>query len=205
MQNPFTLFIYDTSVLWFSNTFVWKCPTARILDFYNQHVGAHYLDVGVGSGYFLDKCQFPTPTPTLTIVDLNATSLQMTANRIRRYQPTTVRANILEPLPLTGSFESVGINYVLHCLPGTMESKAVVFENLKPLLNKGGVVFGTTVLGKGVRHNALARSFLRTYNAKGIFSNSQDSQEALERVLDEHFREYQVHVVGCVAFFQGKI
>lgn len=205
VYNPFTLSIYDTSVLWFSNTFVWKCPTPRILDFYNQHVGVHHLDVGVGSGYFLDRCQFPTPTPALTIVDLNATSLRMTAKRIRRYQPTTVRANILEPLPLTSTFDSVGINYLLHCLPGTMESKAIVFENLKSVLNKGGVVFGTTVLGKGVRHNALARSFLRTYNVKGFFSNMQDSQAALEQALSQHFGEYNVYVVGCVAFFYGRI
>lgn len=95
IYNPLTLFIYDMSVLWFSNTFVWKCPTARILDFYNQHVATQHLDVGVGTGYFLDRCQFPTSNPTLTIVDLNTNSLQVTANRIKRYQPTVVRAKTL--------------------------------------------------------------------------------------------------------------
>lgn len=205
VYNPFTLFIYDTSVLWFSNTFVWKCPTARILDFYNQHVGTQHLDVGVGSGYFLDTCQFPTPNPTLTIVDLNTNSLQVTANSIKRYQPIVVRANVLEPLPITTSFDSIGINYVLHCLPGTMENKAVVFKNLKPLVNKGGVIFGATILGKGVQHNALAQSFLQTYNTKGIFSNTEDSQGSLEKVLRQYFDAYDVHVVGCVAFFQARV
>lgn len=205
VYNPLTLFIYDAGVLWFSNNFAWKCPTARILDFYNQSIGAQHLDIGVGTGYFLDKCTFPTPTPTITIVDLNTSSLQVTANRIKRYHPTTVRANVLEPLPITASFDSIGINYVLHCLPGTMKSKGVVFKNLKPLLNTGGVVFGTTILGRGIHHNALAHRLLRTYNAKGIFSNTEDSRETLEQVLSQHFSLYDVHVVGCVAFFRGRV
>ncbi|HEX6291722.1 MAG TPA: class I SAM-dependent methyltransferase [Herpetosiphonaceae bacterium] len=199
------LSVYDLIVLWFSNRFAWRCPTPQILDFYNRQVGAQHLDIGVGTGYFLDKCRFPTPNPAITIVDLNANSLRATAERIKRYQPTSIRANVLEPLPVSTSFDSIGINYVLHCLAGNMESKAVVFDNLKPLLKPGGVVFGTTILGRGVRHNALARTLMRVYNAKGIFGNTEDSQAALEQALGQHFREYQVFVVGCVAFFRGSV
>jgi ubiquinone/menaquinone biosynthesis C-methylase UbiE len=205
VYNPLILFFYDTLVLWFSNNYAWKASTARMLDFYNQHVGAQHLDVGVGTGYFLDHCRFPTSTPDITIVDLNANSLHTTARRIARYQPSMVRANVLESLPITTAFDSIGINYLLHCLPGTMESKAVVFQHLKPLLKPGGVLFGTTILGQGVPHNALARTLLRTYNAKGIFGNTQDSQAALQRALSQHFNEYDLHIVGCVAFFQARV
>lgn len=126
-----TLLIYDFFVLGFSNTFAWRCPSRVILDFYNEHVTANHLDVGVGTGYFLDRCHFPSPNPRITLVDLNENSLAMTSHRLARYHPTTHTANILEPLQITGPrFDSVGFSYLLHCLPGTMKDKEMVFRNL---------------------------------------------------------------------------
>jgi len=199
------LSVYDLFVLGFSNRFAWKCPSQRILDFYNEHVSAEHLDVGVGTGYFLDKCRFPSPTPAITLADLNPNSLQRTAKRLRRYNPVTCVANVLEPLPIEpASFDSVGLNYLLHCLPGDMRSKAIVFRNLRPLLRPGGVVFGTTILGQGVPQNALARTLMRLYNARGIFGNAGDIRSDLETILQESFRDGSVRVVGCVAFFVGR-
>jgi hypothetical protein len=59
------LSVYDFYVLGFSNSFVWQCPSRLILAFYNEHISGKQLDVGVGTGYFLDKCQFPVPIPRL--------------------------------------------------------------------------------------------------------------------------------------------
>ncbi|MDJ0799868.1 MAG: class I SAM-dependent methyltransferase [Calothrix sp. MO_167.B12] len=148
--------------------------------------------------------QFPNPTPSIALVDLNPNSLEYTAQRIHRYQPTTLFADIFQPLPLESTFDSIGINYLLHCLPGNnILSKSVVFRNLKALLNDGGVIFGTTILGQGVSHNFFARKLMRTYNAKGIFDNTNDTREDLEIILKEHFRTYDIQIVGCVAFFAG--
>lgn len=137
VRNKPVISVYDVSVLWFSNLFVWKCPTRHILAFYNQHVSSNHLDVGVGTGYFLDKCRFPTANPRITLLDINEVNLQRTSERIRRYQPETHQATVLEPIDLgQRSFDSVGMNYVLHCLPGNLMSKAVVFESLKQCLNQ---------------------------------------------------------------------
>lgn len=198
------LLIYDLSVLWFSNTFVWKCPTKQILNFYNQHVSANHLDVGVGTGYFLDKCQFPTQAPAITLLDLSRDSLTIATTRINRYQPHSVHANVLKPLPLTGSFDSIGLNYVMHCLPGTMFEKATVFESLKARLSNVGVLFGTTILGDAVPQGVLAQKFNGIYNRTGIFSNLHDSEAALHNVLQAHFDVFTLHVVGCVAFFTAR-
>jgi ubiquinone/menaquinone biosynthesis C-methylase UbiE len=204
-SKPF-LSVYDFYVLGFSNTFVWQCPSRLILAFYNGHISGKHLDVGVGTGYFLDKCQFPVPHPTLAVADLNPNSLQATVKRLQRHHPRAYIANVMEPLPIEVEFDSIAINYLLHCLPGNISDKGVVFKNLKPLLSEnGGVVFGTTILGTGVRQNALARILLRVYNSKGIFGNTYDRATDLERVLKENFRDYSLHVVGCVAFFAGRI
>lgn len=205
IYNKTVLSIYDLYVLGFSNSFAWRCPSRLILNFYNEHISDKHLDVGVGTGYFLDKCKFPTPTPTIALADLNENSLQTTAKRLKRYKPTTHVANVMEPLRIeSADFNSIALNYLLHCLPGNILSKGTVFAHLNPLLNNGGVIFGTTILGKGVKQNFLNRTLMRIYNSKGIFDNFDDSASDLERVLKDNFNEYTVHIEGCVAFFMGR-
>lgn len=86
-----------------------------------------------------------------------------------------------------------------------MLSKGVVFSHLKPLLNDGGVVFGTTILGTGVQHGRWARKALKGNNEIGLFNNINDSLLDLESVLHVHFRTYSTHTVGSVAFFIGHV
>jgi hypothetical protein len=69
------LAIYDALVLGLSCRFVWKCPAPSLLDWYNGHVSANHLDVGVGTGYFLDRCHFPSATPRIVLADLSESSL----------------------------------------------------------------------------------------------------------------------------------
>jgi len=73
---------YDLVVLGVSNRFIWKCPTQRLLEHYNLHVSANHADVGVGTGYFLDKCRFPSPTPRIALIDLNQNTLDFASRRI---------------------------------------------------------------------------------------------------------------------------
>jgi Methyltransferase domain len=155
--TPAALAFYDLAVLGFSNSFIWKCPSRLILDFYNQHISDRHLDIGVGTGYFLDRCQFRSSAPTIALLDLNPNSLSKTATRLRRYNPSCHMGNVLQPIDigLTG-FGSIGLNYLLHCVPGDLASKSIVFQHLKPLLRDGGVMFGSTILGKGVSHGFLA-------------------------------------------------
>jgi hypothetical protein len=204
-SRPF-LAVYDLYVLGFSNRFIWQCPSRLILDFYNQHVSGKHLDVGVGTGYFLDKCTFPVPNPTIALVDLNENSLHVTAKRLRRYNPSIHVANVLEPFQMEpAGFGSVAINYLLHCLPGNLLRKGIVFKNLKAQLDhRGGVIFGTTILGKGVRRTFPAKVLMQAYNAKGIFANLDDHAADLEDILKANFRDYFLRVIGCVAFFAGQ-
>lgn len=203
--TPLTLALYDLAVLQFSNSFVWQCSSQVLLDFYNQHISDKHLDIGVGTGYFLNKCRFPSPTPEIALFDLNPHSLAKSAKRLRRYNPSCHMGNVLQPIDIGMSgFNSISLNYLLHCLPGTLASKSIVFENVKPLLTDGGVIFGSTILGEGVRHNPLAKQLMKIYNAKGIFSNLSDRQSDLEAGLKAHFAEHTIHIQGCVALFSTR-
>ncbi|MBI1354253.1 MAG: methyltransferase type 12 [Acidobacteria bacterium] len=195
------LSFYDLLVHKVSNRFAWRCPTDLMIDHYEQHLADPHLDVGVGTGFFLDKARFPVPEPRVTLLDPNRHCLDSAARRIARYQPSKVAADALAPLPELGRFGSIGLLYVLHCLPGTMASKAVIFDRLKPLLADGGTLFGATILDDDEDANAVARALMGFYNRKGIFSNREDSQQALELELRRRFERVEISREGCVALF----
>ncbi len=143
IYTPLYLYIYDWFVLQFAFRWIWKCPQNNILHLYNSHVCSRHADIGVGIGFFLKKCRFPTSQPTLLLIDANQDSLNITQRRLRQFHPQTHQANILEPIHYKGEpFSSIGLCSVLHCLPGPISQKAPrVFENLKPLLAADGVLF----------------------------------------------------------------
>jgi 2-polyprenyl-3-methyl-5-hydroxy-6-metoxy-1,4-benzoquinol methylase len=197
--------VYDFIVLGLSNRLIWKCPTQRLLEHYNQHTTASHLDVGVGTGYFLDRCRFPSTTPRVALMDLNQNALDFASHRIARYKPETYIRNVLEPISIDAAkFDSIGINYLLHCLPGTMESKSMAFDHLKALMNPDAVIFGSTLLQHGVERSWTAKRLMDFYNKKGIFSNENDGIDGLQHALDQRFRSVSVEIVGCAALFSAR-
>ena len=206
VYTAFTLRVYDLLVLGFSNRFIWRCRSSKMLGRYDSHVGASHLDVGVGTGWFLDHCRWPVESPKITLLDLNENSLSAASERIRRYAPATVQANVLDRVDLgDAQFNSIGANFLFHCLPGGLEVKAAtVASNLRPYLASGGVFFGSTILGRGVSHNLFGRRLMRLYNRKRIFSNLEDDQRGLEQGLASELTDVQIEVVGAVALFAGR-
>ncbi|UQA56169.1 class I SAM-dependent methyltransferase [Polyangium aurulentum] len=202
VYTPLKLKLYDLYVLGINNRFFWHCPTRTLLDHYNRHVSANHLDVGVGSGYFLDHCRFPEASPRLVLMDLSPHSLEATARRVARHRPRTIRSNVLEPVAFDGEpFDSIGMSYLLHCVPGSIREKAVAFDHLGKLLKPGGKLFGATLLSGGVERTFAARKVMDLFNAKGVFHNDRDTLDDLERALGERFRDVSIRTVGSAALF----
>lgn len=198
------LSIYDFWVLGVSNRYFWRCPTELISRHFTAHVSPNHLDVGVGSGYYL-KHDLPKNTQRIALMDLNENSLEKASNSVSVVSPEVYCADVLAPLNLDiGQFDSISINYLLHCLPGDLHSKSVALENLKSLLNEGGQLFGSTILGRGTKQNACAKRLMSIYNKKGIFSNQADDVDGLKKVLESHFSNVKIELVGCVALFSGQ-
>lgn len=205
VYTPALLRLYDLLVLGLSNRFIWKCPTPRLLAHYDAHVTGNHLDVGVGTGYFLDHCRFPTASPRIALMDLNENALRFAANRVARHAPRTYRRNVLAPIAFEAApFDSVGVNYLLHCLPGAIDEKAVLFDHLKPLMREGAVLFGSTLLQGGAPRSAAARRLMAFYNRKGVFSNDRDDLDGLRRALQSRFSDVSIEIVGCAALFSAR-
>ena len=207
-QRPFnraTLAVYDALVLELTCRHIWRCASERTLDFYRKHLSANHLEVGVGTGFFLDHATFPVERRRLGLLDLNPNCLERTAARVARYRPEIYEANVLEPIRIaTPRFDSIALNYVLHCLPGALANKGIAFANLAKLLNPGGTLFGATVLNGGVPRPLAARTFMWLCNATGVFSNVHDDKNALEAALKRHLRDVHIEICGCVALFHGR-
>jgi hypothetical protein len=203
VYTPLVLRAYDLLVLGFSNRFAWQCRSGKLLEQYDRNVGRRHLDLGVGTGWFLDRCKWPVEQPDITLLDLNENSLSKAALRLRRYAPKTVRANVLEPFPVGNArFESAAANYLLHCLPGRIDAKTgTLARNVYPYLEPGGVLFGSTILSRGVPHTRIGRRLMQIYNEKGVFSNADDDERGLERGLASVFKDVEIEVVGAVAVF----
>lgn len=198
--TPFFLSIYDWFVLKFMTGLVWKSPKLPIVERYSRLVGRRHLDVGPGTGYFLDKADLD-PDTEITLLDPNVHVLRHSARRLEWMSPHTVEADVLKPLPALGPFDSAGLNGVLHCLPGPQEAKAVAVRNIASVLTPDGTLFGMTILGSSAQHTASARFFLTRLNQQGTFDNLGDTAEGLRAILVDSFRDVDVEVDGSVAHF----
>lgn len=209
IYTSFNLNFYNLVVLGISNAIFWKCPTARILAFYDQHVTDNHLDIGVGTGYYLDRCKFPSSSPRLGIMDINKPSLDRTAKLIARYSPEVYVADLYKKdqiAQVQGKFDSIALCYLFHCMPGNLETKLQTFENLLPILNPGGRVFGATILGKGgAKKSMLTRWRMNQLNAAGVLHNLDDDYESLEAGLNRYFVDCKIEVVEHVALFSAKL
>ena len=203
IYTPLMLSVYDLLVHGLSNRFAWRCPTRRLLDLYRAHLSTDHLEAGVGTGFFLDRAG-PSRFDRLALVDINRHCLDRAGRRLARLDPALYQANLLAPIELDAPpFASVGLTYVLHCLPGRMSEKLRAVDHLRPLMGNGAVLFGATILGRGVASNRAARALLDLYNARGVFNNREDDLASLSDGLRRRFDTVEIEQEGCVALFRA--
>jgi len=153
IYTPSMLSIYDVVVHGLSNHVAWRCPTRKLLDLYRANLSANHLEAGVGTGYFLDRAGRPD-FERLVLLDINRNCLARAERQLARFKLALCEANLLAPLNLDlAPFSSVGFTYVLHCLPGRMSDKLVALDRLRPLMDQRAVLFGATILGRGIAPN----------------------------------------------------
>ncbi|MEV7676870.1 class I SAM-dependent methyltransferase [Streptomyces sp. NPDC088752] len=195
---------YDLIVLALACRIGLGCPRGVMLERYNRLVGADHLDIGPGTGYFLDNCRFPVREPRISLLDLNEDALDIASRRVARYRPTVHHRDALQPLDLGDArFDSVALNLILHCLPGPLTRKSIVFDHLAPYVKPGGRIFGSTVLSHGVRQTSRSRLLMDRLNNTGVFNNREDRLQDLHYELGRRFERYKVTVRGTVALFEA--
>ena len=201
--NPVMLAIYDVWVLSFMSRAVLHVPIPPFVENYRAHIGRRHLDVGPGTGYFIEHAAPPEGT-RITLLDPNPHVLRRAGKRLAALHPTVVEADVMKPLPVAGPFDSAALSFVLHCLRGPDANKAIAIRNIADVLTPEGVLFGGTILGLGERHSKPARAFLRAANKQGGFDNLGDTAEGLRTILSASFHEVTVEIFGSAAMFTAE-
>lgn len=203
VYTPLILLVYDLWVVRFSNHWMWRCPKTKQLQQFQQYVTNNHLDIGVGTGYYLQQCTWPENTK-LSLMDLNPNCLETAKKAVAQLNPELHQADIFKPqVALANRFKSISMNFLLHCLPGDMENKSTAIGNAAAMLQENGVLFGATILGDRALHTLPSAMLAAFYNHKGIFSNHNDTLESLERALAAHLKDVSIEVIGAVALFHG--
>jgi hypothetical protein len=182
--TPLTLRFYDPFVLSFSARWIWHCPVERLVENYRWHIRPNHLDVGPGTGYFLEHSGLERGSE-VTLLDPNMEVLRHAATRLDGYDVTAVEADVLKPLPVRGP----------------MARKSAAIRNIASVLHPEGLFFGSTVLGDEGNHGWAARRMLNAYNGRGSFDNRTDTEENVRQVLDASFEHVEYEVVGSIAIW----
>jgi len=203
--NKLSLIFYDFILYGIVSKYAWGSSIQRLDAHYKKYVTSNHLEVGVGTGYLLNRVVFDSTQPRLVLMDLSVPCLEKTKRKVSRYKPTTYVQNLLEPIQhAIPVFDSISINYVMHCIPGNLKEKTIALTHLKTLLSQHGVLFGTTVLSEGVAKNFLAKPAMWLLNLLGVFNNHQDNTQDLKTHLEKNFQVLEFQVVGVTAFFAVK-
>ena len=91
---------------------------------YDEHMQSPYLDIGVGTGYLLDKCRPPTASPDITLMGLNPNPLAF-ASKAARSLPAKDPQQRARAIRVARGLLPVGRPQLASALlPGDMASKA---------------------------------------------------------------------------------
>lgn len=178
IYNPVTLRMYDAGVLGLTNTAIWRCPTRELVDHYRQHTGARHLDIGPGTGYYLQRID----PEVITLLDLNPSSLARARSRIGDHIAVDeLQQSYFDPIDPGQQWDSIALNFLLHCIPdrAKWDRLARLRENLCP----GGTIFGSTVITDPATATVLARTLEAVYQRIGVFGNAGDTTDDLAHAL----------------------
>jgi len=202
IYSAFFLRCYDFLIYKVLAPYVWRCGGGHFADLYSLMMSPNHADIGVGTGYFLDCCGYLPGEVRIGLFDLQQNCLDYTAARIARFEPETYRCNALEPINVAAArFDSIALGGILHCIPGDMTQKGVVFDAIKPLMKPGAKVFGYTILNQGIHKTMLSRLVYFLLHQLKVINGDQDSAQQLKTELDKRYKVVEVRTVGCVALF----
>lgn len=197
--------LYNFLILKLSSVLIWRCRTQRLIQLYRSHVSRQHLEVGVGTGYLLNRAVFPSHWVTLHILDCNAKVLRHAYYRLARYNPVMVLCDLMsDDWPALPKQQSIGMNYVWHALEGSLQERGRVFGKLAAQLSENGVLFGSSVVGIHDRMPKLSQQVSRHWLRVGLFNNQSDQPDTLRAILKEYFLEVSVWQEGQVMLFVAK-
>jgi len=169
--------------------------TRKTLDLYRNQLTrtGHHLEVGAKTCWYLMQANAECLPISYTLVDRNKFNLTTSLRTLKQHgikNIETVHADVFD-LPRTDRhFSSVGMNLVFNKMSGNHTTKMDrLIESLKPFFDRDIVFFGSTLVGEIPLH-----PMNRMVHPESLMKT--DTPEHVEVILDRHFEEYSMRVVG---------
>jgi hypothetical protein len=193
---------YDFLIMKVLSPYVWRCPAHHYVDLYRNLMSNNHADIGVGTGYVLDRCEFKPGEARIALFDLQQNCLDYTVKRLARFHPEVYQCDAMEPIRVDADrFDSIALGGILHCIPGNMAKKGAVFDAIEPLMRSGATVFGYTILNHGVKKTLASRITYFILQKLRVINGLEDSATQLALELKKRFTFTDIKVAGCVAIF----
>ena len=192
---------YDFLVNDLNCRYAWRCHKDNIFKNYQKNLKTDHLEIGPGSGYFLKPEFHQKKINKLFLMDINQPILEASKQNLNKYFTNiqTLNFNIFDKPMNSLKIDSVGINYVLHCVPGSLDQK---LEKLYLNLPKNTNIFGATVISDIDRQTPLSKLELKLLNYKGVFNNDLDFSNNFLDFVSKNRLPYSYKIIGNVLIFQ---
>lgn len=196
--------VYDTGLYGFVTPLIWKYKTKDILESYQNNISKNHLEIGVGTGFLIKHSKPEVTDFRLTLMDLNSNCLKKSNHRLSIFNPELIQQDILKPFQgCEDRFDSIGMNYVLHCVDGDFKRKSIVFDHVYASLTGGGIFFGATLLTEGTERNLASILLMKLLSSLCIFTNGSDSLNDFSIALKERFSIVEISVHGSAVVWRA--
>lgn len=199
--------LYDRLVPGLLKPQVWQCPSSRLVEQYRRNCGPVHVDLGPGTGFYLERQMSEREFSRLVLVDARESCLRHAGRRLQAAKPERVRLDMTcqqPPLRIpVESADSVAASFLIHCLPRGLADAGALAGEAARLIGQRGVFFGSTLLPQPAASRLVSRSCTSLFNRIGIFGNRDDSRRGLVSLLESRFARVQIEMAGCVALFRA--
>lgn len=196
---------YDFFVNKINCKYVWQCNEKNIYQLYTNNIQKHHIEIGPGTGYYLKP--FIQNLKTLQLIDINNNILRYANMRLSHpnLKKKITNLNLFKKnntLQVNNKITSIGVNCVLHCVPGPIETN---IDNLinniqKQSKNSKIIIFGSSVINDSEK-NILQDFELGLLNYFRIFDNKQDNKERLITYFEKKQLKYKINKIGSIILF----
>ena len=188
---------YDFFVNNINCKYVWKCDQNNIINMYKKNISPNHIEIGPGTGHFLKNHKFNN----LTLIDVNKDILLECRENLKNNckNINIINTNIFEKNNkiAINNYDSVGMNYVLHCVPNNLSTS---IDNLVDNIPKKDYkIFGSTVIPNSTYTLANLEIFL--LNKMKIFNNEKHTFNDIESYIKKYFN-HKIKRIGHSYLFE---
>ncbi|CAA0079727.1 Uncharacterised protein [BD1-7 clade bacterium] len=181
--------------------YIWQCSAQILVRWIHKNLGHTHLQVGCSSSWLLALAT-AGKARSMTLADPNLNRLKKCQQQLsQHHRISSFQYDFTEKMAFGGQqFSSIGIGNLLNQLPGSLDERAHIFDDLQPHLSDGGKVVGWLLAMTPSTHSAMATLSMAKFRHLNIL-HTKDPETVLQQALNQRFNRVAVKRIGHVVLF----